>query len=80
MFEFLAEKVAEVIAGKPHTARWAYVTAIFGWSANAALALYLLLSLVGLSGLARDAFSVFVAAMLAALNLDWIRLRATKAR
>ena len=80
MFEFLADKLAEVIAGKPHTARWDYATAIFGWCACAALTLSLLLSFVGLSGLARDAFSVFVPAALIAFNLDWIRLGATKVR
>lgn len=71
---FIVEKIAEFIAGRPGGARWAYVTALFGWSAAAALLTGLGATVFGADAIASGALSVFAFCVVIAFSLDWTRL------
>ena len=74
MFEFLAERIAELVARDPKLSRWQYVTACFGWLAAAALLSCLFATLLSLSTVAGYAAHAFAFSMTVALSRDWRRL------
>jgi len=70
MLEFIVEATAEWIAGRPSAPRWAYITALFGWGAVAALAGWLIATVLGFSSAASGWMGLFSSLLGIALSFD----------
>jgi hypothetical protein len=66
--------ISSRLGSKPGTHKWEVVTAIFGWTAVAAMLGSLLASLLGYSGAATLVFSGFSVAITIAIKRDLIRI------
>jgi hypothetical protein len=74
MLEFFAEKIVERVAGEPNSLRWAYITALFGWSAGIALLASIVTTALGFSALASHLMAGAMFFLPIALSLDWNRV------
>jgi len=75
MLEFFAENIVELVAGEPKSLRWAYITALFGWSAGIAMAVWIITTILGFSALTSYLGTATMFFLTIALSLDWNKLR-----
>jgi len=76
MLEFIVEAIAEWIAGRPSAPRWAYITALFGWGAVAALAGWLIATMLGFSSAASGWMGLF--SSLLGFDMKWLQKQSKK--